>query len=558
MRKSYRDKSFMIQGTSSSAGKSCITAGFLRYFSKKGFSCSPFKPQNMSLNSFVTEDGYEIARSQVMQAEAANKKPLKFMNPLLIKPLSDERMHLIVNGKFHGNMNFKEYNGKRDEFIEVVKSSFEKLMDYNEIVIVEGAGSPAEINLYNVDIANMGFAELYGVPVILVADIERGGVFASVFGTIKLLPPRWRSLVKGFIINKFRGDRSILDPGIETIRKRLKIPCLGVIPYIKDLYIVAEDSLNFLENENYNYNKNYNVNNQKTALPDILKIGIVALGHICNFNEFDPLFLDKRIDASFIKDMPQSLDAFDMIIIPGTKSTIKDLDIIKRTGLFELLRGYAGNSGGTLMGICGGFQMMGKVVKDPLHIESKKNHSEGLNFFDVETILCNEKTLLNVKYMLNPETCLNFYDAGSENIAGITVSGYEIHNGRTFFNKDFYPGRLINLFKALDGNIPKNRRCLEENEYLKEKGVISQDGKKIGTYVHGLFENDIFKEIIINHLLFKNLKDRKNNPVYKKNIVHSEGYASYSKYKDYNYDLLAEYIGSYIEMDLINDLLKIN
>ena len=232
-------KYFMIQGTSSSAGKSSVTAGFLRYFANKGLNCSPFKPQNMSLNSYVTDDGFEIARSQSMQAEAAGIKPTKFMNPILIKPSENNLMHLIVNGKFFGNMTFQEYNSKKAQFIKVIKKSFEELLDKNDIVIIEGAGSPAEINLYDADVANMGFAELYDIPVILVADIERGGVFASIYGTIMLLPDKWKKLIKGFVINKFRGDESILKPGIEIIEKKIGILCLGVVPYIKNLYIEA-------------------------------------------------------------------------------------------------------------------------------------------------------------------------------------------------------------------------------------------------------------------------------------------------------------------------------
>ena len=350
-------KYFMIQGTSSSAGKSSLTAGFLRYFASKGLNCSPFKPQNMSLNSYVTEDGFEIARSQSMQAEAAGIKPSKFMNPILIKPSKNNLLHLIVNGKFFGNMTFQEYNSKKAQFVKVIKKSFEYLLDKNDIVIIEGAGSPAEINLYDADVANMGFAELYDIPVILVADIERGGVFASIYGTVMLLPDKWKKLIKGFIINKFRGDESILKPGIDIIEKKIGILCLGVVPYIENLYIEAEDSLSL---EYYDGIKKITSNSNKNKIAahkfrkfksgpaknkkSRFNIGIVYLDSISNFNEFDPLFLDGRFNVSFIKnispaqvltDITQNLNEFDIIIIPGTKSTISDL---KKMGYLTALK----------------------------------------------------------------------------------------------------------------------------------------------------------------------------------------------------------------------------
>jgi len=563
--------SIMIQGTSSSAGKSCITAGFLRYFSKKGYVCSPFKPQNMSLNSFVTEDGFEIARAQAMQAEAAYKSAQRQINPILIKPSENNLMHLIVNGKFFGNMDFKEYGLRKDEFIKAAKESFEDLLNCNDIVVVEGAGSPAEINLYNVDIANMGFASIYKIPVILVADIERGGVFASIFGTIKLLPPKWRKLVKGFIINKFRGDISILSSGIKLIEEKTKTPCLGVIPYIDNLYIEAEDSLSLPEYEKFNrdntlkigrYNNNnsyidkiginaeyckYNNNIQLKTIPlykndNKINIGIVALDHISNFSEFDPLFFDKRINSSFIKRPPKNFNDFDMIIIPGTKTTISDLNKIKSAGLFEFLRIYMHEYGGIVMGICGGFQMMGKLIRDPLFIESEIDYSNGLDFFDMETIISNEKTLLNVNYKLNSE--LKFR---TEKYFEVIVNGYEIHNGKTIFsNQTESYTQIDNLFEPLSLYDFKNN--------FHEKGVISKDRKKIGTYVHGLFQNDVFKEIII-YILQSFNKSEKNCKI--KPFNNDEQHFNYRGFKEYNYDLLAEFISRSVNLDYINDFLNL-
>ncbi len=593
------DKYLMIQGTSSSAGKSSLTAGFLHYFSNNGFVCSPFKPQNMSLNSYVTDDGCEIARSQSMQAEAAGIKPTKFMNPILIKPCKDNLMHVVVNGKFFGNMTFQEYNSKKDEFVKIIKKNFEYLLSKNDIVIIEGAGSPAEINLYDVDIANMGFAELYDIPVILAADIERGGVFASIYGTIMLLPDKWKKLIKGFIINKFRGDESILKSGIEIIEKKVGIPCLGVIPYIENLYIEAEDSLNLqyydkikkinsnernssknndkiLANNNNNKNK-FDINiflNQNICYKDgnklkkiqklednkfelyenennKIKIGIIYLDSISNFNEFDPLFLDERFNISFIKESSNketsfNLNSFDIIIIPGTKSTISDLKKIKKIGLFNCIKNYYHNSEGIIMGICGGFQMMGKFINDPMYIESQESNIEGFGFFDMETVMQKEKILFNHKYKIN-----NKSDFFQDDLNEILLDGYEIHNGVSFFN-------TINT-KGI------NAQTEELFSNFTGKGIISKDRVLIGTYVHGLFENDIFRNIIASALIKKkkinnenygNKYNNNSNLIINKNSNKNNDF-SYQKIKNYNFELLAEILEKSVNMPLIKSILRL-
>ncbi|MDA8272771.1 MAG: cobyric acid synthase [Deltaproteobacteria bacterium] len=509
---------FMIQGTTSSAGKSALTTGFLRYFSTEGYNSSPFKSQNMSLNSFVTDDGFEIAASQAVQSEAAFKNPIRQINPILIKPSSDYNMHLIVEGKFHGNMDFNNYNKKKNYFIKKAKENFEFLARNNDLIILEGAGSPAEINLFKFDIANMGFAELYGIPVILVADIERGGVFASIFGTVKLLPLKWRKLIKGFVINKFRGNLEILNPGIKSIESMLKIPCLGVIPYIKNLHLEAEDSLNLI-----NHSGNGGSNNSAKSCK--LRVGIVHLDHISNFNEFDPLFFDDRIDARFFKEAPDRPNEFDMIIIPGTKSTISDILSMKKTGFFDYIKDF--EKYGVIMGICGGFQMMGKRITDPFHIESKTAVADGFSFFNIETIIKNEKKVLNRKYLFNPKNGPH----------GWVVNGYEIHNGRTFFGEG-YSGENIytGLFEPAE---------TLDSPSSAENGILSKDKKKIGTYIHGLFGNETFKDFVVD--------------VIRENRGDSMGYnrktnsCSYDAVKNRNYDLLSENISKYINIDLVKD-----
>ncbi len=559
----------MIQGTSSSAGKSSITAGFLRYFANNGLNCSPFKPQNMSLNSYVTDDGFEIARSQSMQAEAAGIKPTRFMNPILIKPSENNLLHLIVNGKFFGNMTFQEYNSKKAQFVEVIKESFEYLLDKdkNDIVIIEGAGSPAEINLYDADVANMGFAELYNIPVILVADIERGGVFASIYGTIMLLPDKWRKLIKGFIINKFRGDISILKPGIEIIEKKIGILCLGVVPYIENLYIEAEDSLSLeyydgikkivSDKNNFTASEFRQVKSEARQNKNArFKIGIVYLDSISNFNEFDPLFLDDRFDVFFIKNVPAQdiereryLNGFDIIIIPGTKSTIPDLKKIKKNELFNCIKNYHNSSDGIIIGICGGFQMMGKIINDPMRLESQELSIEGFSFFDMETVIKKEKILFNRKYKINNK--LDFFT--DKRYEEIVLDGYEIHNGVSSFT--------FNAAAAKETNI----RTEEIFSDFSGKGIISISGDNdkilIGTYVHGLFENDIFRNIIVSALVKKTIKNKDCRNKRDNNLIINENDAQrhdfyYKKIKNYNFELLAEVLEKNINITSVESIFE--
>ncbi len=528
-----RAKYFMIQGTTSSAGKSALTTGFLRYFSVEGYESSPFKSQNMSLNSFVTEDGFEIAVSQAVQSEAAFKNPVRQMNPILIKPSSERNMHLIVDGKFYGSMDFSAYNGARDYFLERAKKSFEFLARNNDLVILEGAGSPAEINLFKFDIANMGFAELYDIPVILVADIERGGVFASIFGTVKLLPLKWRRLIKGFIINKFRGDLKILLPGIKSIESMLKITCLGVLPYIKNLRLEAEDSLNLTD-------RPFSVCSDNPDTLRKLRIGIVRLDHMSNFNEFDPLFADNGITSRFFKAVP-SAQSFDMIIIPGSKSTVNDILRLKETGMFDYIKDFAKH--GVIMGICGGFQIMGKLIKDPFHIESTAYETTGLGFFETVTTIQKEKRLLNQKYRFN---------TGSGTETSI-ISGYEIHNGRTIFAEGFSDEHVLtNIFEPF-GTV---------HDYTSaEKGIVSRDRKKIGVYIHGLFRNESFKNFVVD-IIMKDIESKKEtNGEIIDSSPSEDSYnlttCSYDEVKNNNYDLLSDNIRKYIDMNFIKNIIGI-
>ncbi|RZV37803.1 MAG: cobyric acid synthase [Candidatus Acidulodesulfobacterium acidiphilum] len=536
-----KSKYIMIQGTSSSAGKSVLTAGFLRYFANRGVNCSPFKSQNMSLNSFITEDGSEIAVSQAVQSQAAFKKPLRQINPILIKPSSDTEMHLVLDGKHFGNMNFEEYNAKKSFFLKKASQSFDFLTERNELVIAEGAGSPAEINLYKYDIANMGFAEIYNMPVILIADIERGGVFASLYGTVKLLKPKWRKLVKGFIINKFRGNLSILKPGIDEIEKSLNIPCAGVIPYIKNIHIEAEDSLN-LKND-LSGSDIYSDNGGK------IKIGIVRLEHISNFNEFDPLFFDERFHPVFFDAVPiGEAGEFDIIIIPGTKTTASDLNQIKKSGIFDYIKRFEKFKKGIILGICGGFQMMGNIIKDPYKLESRKNSENletvgGFGFFGLETILSDKKITVSGKYDFN----------------GSFLDGYEIHNGRSFLkdaeNVKFdrhQGGKGISSFLLKQVNDNSDGKCaLEFSDKNEVLSLISIDGRKIGTYVHGLFADKIFRDFL-EELVNKNNKNKNY-----KYILPNNNNRDYADVRNESFNILADNIEKYVDMKLFKEITRI-
>lgn len=491
----------MIQGTSSHAGKSVLVAGILRILRNRGYSCAPFKPQNMALNSFVTPDGFEIGRAQAMQAEAAKVLPSYLMNPILLKPTTDSKAQIVVCGKPWKNLSALEYQRFKGRLKKIVKECFEALKREYDIVIVEGAGSPAEINLRKNDIANMGFATLYGIPVLIVGDIDRGGIYASFYGTYSLLTKKERSLVKGFIINKFRGTKSLLEPANKFIEKRTKIPVLGVIPYFNDIKLNDEDgvSLSYLAKKGNGSVKT-------------IKIKVIKLPRISNFTDFEPLILEEDVDLEYVTSSQQCQDG-DMIIIPGSKNTIEDLLFLEKSGFKSFLKRFL-KQGGYLCGICGGYQMLGKVVKDPYSIESPIKELKGLGIFDAETVLEREKKLKQVKF--------NTIDNSLQD-----MEGYEIHMGKT----TVYNG--VPLFVVKDGM---------ESRF---EGVTILNGRVFGTYIHGLFDNDNFRLNLLNRL-----REKKGMPIKKRTF-------SYRIYKDRAYDRLASYIEESLDMDYIFSLLGI-
>ena len=432
-------KTIMIQGTSSDAGKSMLVTALCRIFKRRGVRVCPFKPQNMALNSAVTADGGEIGRAQAVQAMACGLEPAIDMNPILLKPNSNTGAQVIVHGKPLTNMDARTYHENKPRFLPYALESHKRLQALYDLIIVEGAGSPAEINLRGGDIANMGFAEAADCPVILVADIERGGVFAQIVGTMEILSQAERARVKGFIINRFRGDVSILKPGLDWLEERTGKPVLGVIPFMQQLYLEAEDSLSRPP--------------QPASQADSVKLKVIAprLPRSSNLTDFDALILHPQVDFQLVAEGTTPPLA-DLIILPGSKNVHGDFAWLERTGWVEAIKRHL-RYGGKLLGICGGFQMLGKTIADPHGIESDVAAFSGMGFLDMETVLEEHKQLRQV--------------AGTLTINDVPVRGYEIHMGVS------KGPALLSPFVLLG---------------TRPDGAVSPDGQIAGTYLHGIFD----------------------------------------------------------------------
>lgn len=438
-------KTLMIQGCTSDAGKTVMVAGLCRLLSRRGATVAPFKPQNMALNSAVTMDGGEIGRAQALQAIAAGVEAHTDFNPILLKPSSDVGSQVIIHGKAITDMQARDYHDYKKVAMNAVIESFERLTSKYSHLVVEGAGSPAEINLREGDIANMGFAEKVDCPVIIVADIDRGGVFAHLVGTLDLLSTSEQNRVVGFIINRFRGDITLLDPGLKWLEKRTGKPVLGVVPYLHNLFLDAEDAINI----------------EQTYEADSLNVLVPVLPRISNHTDFDALRLHPNVNLKFVAI--DGLDrSADLIILPGSKNVINDLQVLFANGWQETLDRHL-RYGGKILGICGGYQMLGNTVSDPLGVESqgKTSESQGFKLLDCETKLASSKQLKNVSAVFNHPKFNNE-----------AVSGYEIHCGQSIISKTATP--LLSLTS-------------QQGEYLTD-GCGNRDGDVIGTYLHGLFD----------------------------------------------------------------------
>ncbi|WP_458352492.1 cobyric acid synthase [Peribacillus frigoritolerans] len=497
-------RSIMIQGTSSDVGKSLICTAFCRVFSNKGLRVVPFKSQNMALNSYVTLDGGEIGRAQGVQAEAARITATTDMNPILLKPKQDMVSEVIVHGKHFLDMNAKSY---RSQFVQeampIIRKSVEKLQDEYDIIVLEGAGSPAEINLKDRDIANMRMAKLTDAAVILVADIDRGGVFASIIGTLALLDQDERDSVKGIIINKFRGMRELLDDGIEWVEKETGIPVLGVLPYL-DVNIEAEDSL-ALSSLRFKKPK-------KAEFP--IDVAVLRFPRISNFTDVDPFFDEPGVGVRLVSSVHE-LGNPDLLILPGTKNTMEDLEWLKRMGLDGVIDERR-KQGTMIFGICGGFQMLGTKLFDPDAVEGDGENAEGLSLLPVETVFQAEKKTVQMEGILS---------AGIME-SQMKLNGFEIHLGRTTLKSQVRPFLLLK-----DG---------------REDGAVSNDNKVMGTYLHGIFHNRLFTRLLVNQIRRnKGLDEVKEN-------VQSD-----SERREEAYNLLASHLEENIDMDTIYQWLQL-
>ena len=433
-------KTIMIQGTTSDAGKSTLATGLCRLMARRGVHVAPFKPQNMALNSAVTVDGGEIGRSQAVQALACRIEPHTDMNPILLKPNSSVGSQVIVQGRVIGNMEAGAYHRYKPEAMKAVLASHRRLAEQYDCIVVEGAGSPAEINLRDGDVANMGFAEAIDCPVVLIGDIDRGGVFAHLVGTLALLSDSERRRVVGFVINRFRGDMALLQPGIAWLEKYTGKPVLGVLPYLQGLHIEAEDSLS------------QSSHGPSNTSAQTLRVAAPAFPRLSNHTDFDPLRLHPQVDFTLVA-AGQPIPAADLIILPGSKNVRDDLDWLRANGWEPAISRHL-RFGGRLLGICGGFQMLGALLHDPLGLESSPGSTAGLGLLDMET------TLTTHKRLERQEGALVGLDAA--------VSGYEIHMG-------------VSHGPALD------RPAIRLAD--RTDGAISIDGQIMGSYLHGLFDH---------------------------------------------------------------------
>lgn len=501
-------KVLMIQGTMSNAGKSILVAGLCRIFHQDGYRIMPFKSQNMALNSYITEEGLEMGRAQVMQAEAAGVKPLVCMNPILLKPTNNTGSQVIVNGTSIGNMSAVDYFAYKTKLIPDILKAFRKLEDMADIIIIEGAGSPAEINLKENDIVNMGMAELVDAPVLLVGDIDRGGVFAQLLGTLLLLEDDERERVKGLIINKFRGDKSILDPGIKMLEEKGKIPVKGVVPYM-NVKLEDEDSL---------------TDKFDSRSESLIDIAVIRYPRISNFTDFDVFERMENVSVRYVTGVSE-LGHPDMIFLPGSKNTMGDLKWMRQNGLEAMVKKKSEEI--PVFGICGGFQMLGISIDDRFCVE-EGGFISGMGLLPIKTILEEEKVRKQTR-----KTFGSLYGI-LKKLSDKKTDGYEIHMGHTEF--------------AVDENCSaeaKDTESFYKDAQTNNMPVVVEKGNVYGSYIHGIFDSgDNALELI--RILAE-----------KKGVTYDDcSWIDYNRFKEEQYDILADTLREYLDMEAIYDMLR--
>lgn len=491
-----RGKSIMLQGTGSSVGKSLLCAGLCRALRQDGLRVAPFKSQNMALNSFVTREGLEMGRAQVVQAQAAGIEPAAAMNPILLKPTGDRKSQVMVMGRPIGNMTAAEYQAYKPKLRRMVKETYDALEARYDAVVIEGAGSPAEINLREGDLVNMWMAEAADAPVLLVGDIDRGGVFAALYGTLALLQPDERARVKGMIVNRFRGDVSILEPGLRMIEEITGVPVLGVVPWL-DVDIEDEDSV---------------TDRFAGGGSGDVTVAVVRLKHISNFTDFQALSLHPGVTLKYAL-RPRDLDGADIIVLPGTKNTIDDLIDLKNRGLAAPIARHA-RAGRLLVGVCGGYQMLGRVLCDPQGVESEARETAGLGLLDMEVAFGSEK------HTAQAEAVVADAAGWLAPLRGTRIAGYEIHAGENAFGP-------------------------EARFWLEPGGACNAAGNVLGTYLHGLFDDGALADALVRRArALKGLPEAGDAAV------------DMAAYREAQFDRLADALRASLDMDAIRRILR--
>ena len=544
-------KAIMIQGTMSNAGKSLLAAGLCRIFRQDGYRVAPFKSQNMALNSYITADGLEMGRAQVMQAEAAGIEPDVRMNPVLLKPTTDTGSQVIVRGEVLGDMDARKYFSYKRSLMPMILESYRSLASEYDIIVIEGAGSPAEINLKKDDIVNMGLAKAVGAPVLLAGDIDRGGVFAQLLGTQMLLDPDEQALLKGFIINKFRGDKTILDPGIAMLEERGGIPVVGVVPYMQ-LDIDDEDSL---------APQLAQTNRPPAGKP--VEIAVIRIPHLSNFTDFNVFSRIPEVDLRYVS-RPDALGDPDMVILPGSKNTMADLRWLRESGMAAAVDGLR-QRGRVIFGVCGGYQMLGRRIADPDRTE-EGGTAEGLGYLDLETVFSSEKRRTRVRGRIGT------LPGPLQALGGMEIEGYEIHMGRT----EAARGDVCRSDSGESNISPDSRISCEsrENAYIESgktrtKAEVfchirdlrteteTQDGAAwenvYGTYVHGVFDAPGVARRIAQILAERKGYQLKSGT--EKGTGTEAEAGSSQAYKEIQYDLLAETLREHLDMPKIYKIL---
>ncbi|HEX9444148.1 MAG TPA: cobyric acid synthase [Candidatus Binatia bacterium] len=509
-----RKRALMILGTASHVGKSILTTGLGRIFADAGYRVAPFKAQNMSLNSAATPDGGEIGRAQALQAEACRAVACVEMNPVLLKPSSDTGAQVILLGKIWGQVTASDYHTRRVEqlFPEVV-AAYRRLAAGRDLVLLEGAGSPAEINLRKHDIVNMRMAHAADAACLLAGDIDRGGAFAALLGTVELLEPEDRARIRGFVVNKFRGDGSLLRPGVAAMERRLGLPCAGVVPFLPDLGLDEEDGV-VLEDRPFAARR---WKNAETGAARALRIGVIALPHMANFTDFDALSMEPSVSLAFL-ERPGEMSPADLLILPGSKQTLDDLDWLDQRGFADAIRRRRHN-GAPIVGICGGFQMLGASIEDPAGVENggRPHGRPGLGLLSVRTVLGSAKTVRRVQGRMRSKVL------GAAPGPELCFRGYEIHVGATIY----------------EGAEPFAEIVRQGGAEGAADGAVGACGRVIGTYVHGLFDGDDFR-----HAFLRAARAAVG-------LAPAEIWMDVAAEREARIDRLADHLGKSLDMNLI-------